>query len=231
MRDRVDVPDVDAVRPRLTLLERLRRARIDHAALDELGRLVDVPEGDIVEGQCGQCLCLYGHVVPVTAVRQQDVDVAILRRLDPVDHRLPQLARMIGEAVHLGIDIVEVQRLRRILENPVHIRTPVEAQQRRVRLDPIMLTRDDHHMRRRNRPEQIVQLLQILIHRLTVKQIPRDEQAVHIRFPTPLDDTTKRRPDIIGTIPAPRLIRIRHHPPVHIRNMNKTHDSSPVKSS
>ena len=108
-------------------------------------------------------------MVPVTAVRQQDVDVAILRRMDPIDHRLPQLTRMIGEAVHLRIDIIEVHRLRRILEDPVHIQTPVEAQQCRVRLDPIMLPRDDHHMRRRDRPEQIVQLLQILIHRLTVK--------------------------------------------------------------
>ena len=92
----------------LRLVEGLRRSGKCHAVLDQYLRFVDMSHGNIGEIQRAHGALVEGDMVGIAAVAQKDVDSAVVRHLQMIQAVLRNIRGMVGEAIDLRVDLLEI---------------------------------------------------------------------------------------------------------------------------
>ena len=165
----------------------------------------------------------------ITAVREQNVAAAVLRRPEFIQAAVGQFLCVIAEAVYLKIPLREKDGRKFGRRQEGHLRAERETCIGGAGPDKIVVARDQDDLRAGQRREEIIGVLQLPLGRRRVKKIPGNEQEIDVLTGTDLRKAQQRSAHGIRPGKAPGLVLIRQHAEMQIGGMDETHGFPPSK--
>ena len=153
----------------------------------------------------------------------QDMDPSVMGGVGLIQLSLRNLGGVVAETGHLGVNVAEIIACQFLAVDKCYIGAPGKAQYGGAVSNPVMISCDNNDPDAGDGGEEVIDLLQILLQRLSVKQISCNEQEIGPHFSRLFDNRRKGVPDIAGTLPAPGFVAVRGHAPVYIAGMNEFH--------
>ena len=186
-----------------------------------------MPKRNVIKSGPFQGSQIKGDMPLIASVCKKD-----LKRLRPlgsksVIQRSAYFSAVIAQAVHSSMQLSEINISRLFPKKWKHITAPSEIKVIGIRPDIVMISGDQHHFCMCQSGEKIIQFLQLTYQRLTVEQIPRDQQQIRFLFFTNVKHMLKCIPQLSTALSAVEGPRIGLRSKMYVRCMDKPHRLSP----